>query len=562
MKAKYALAALLALTFFGCDDNTGGIGSGMFPESDQNINGRLSIFEVTTQSIKAGNIYARTSEGYVGKFTDQKFGAYSAGFLTELNCPTGMTFPDVYQEFDAQGNPVSEGKGVRASGSMLSDGTEVQLPNGKKALLGNVYATEVYFWYNSYFGAPDTPCRLSVYKLNKGLDKNKSYFTDINPEDYYSPNDPQALLGRKSYTAVDLSVSEEARNKEGYVPSVRVAMKNEIGKTILEQSRKEPANLAENFRKNFPGIYVKSDFGDGTILYVSEIQMNVVYKIYVTDSKTGLKLKKKYEKDDKGNAVDSIDYRYRSFNATKEILQANQFVNDQTVLDQLIKDGTVTYIKTPAGIFTEAIIPVSEIQNKLANDTINAVKLSFKHYNEANSNSFGMKAPEKVLLLREKDKNNFFEKNKLADNVTSFISSRNASQNVYSFNNIAKLIKTCFNDKEAAEAEIKKNGKVKYEMLGADGKFTSKETSDINVWKAESGWDKVVIIPVIVQFDDQTNANQQPKVISISHDLKPSYVRLKGGSRGIKQNDTDVIYKDYVLNMEIVSTNFSGVAKK
>lgn len=560
MKAKYALVALLALTFFGCDDNTGGIGSGMFPDSDQNINGRLSAFDVTTQSIKAGKIYARTSEGYVGKFTDQKFGAYSAGFLTELNCPTGMTFPDVYQEFDAQGNPVTEGKGVRATGSMVSDGTEVQRPNGTKTLLGNVHTTEIYFWYNKYFGAPDTPCRLSVYKLSNSLDKNQAYYTDINPEDYYSPNDPEALLGRKSYTALDLSVSEEARKKEGYVPSVRVAIKNEIGKSILTDSRKEPDKLAELFKKSFPGIYVKSDFGDGTILYVTEIQMNVVYKIYATDSKTGLKLKKKYEKDTQGNPVDSIDYRYRSFNATKEILQANQFVSDQTILDQLVNDHTVTYMKTPAGIFTEATLPIEKIQGELANDTINAAKLAFRNYNDNTTNSFGMKAPEKILLLREKEKNTFFEKNKLADNVTSYLSTMNTSQNEYSFNNVAKLIKACFNDKKAAEEEIKKSGKVKYEVFNEKkGKYETKETGDINVWKAESNWDKVVIIPVIVELDTQTNPNQQPQIISISHDLKPSYARLKGGANGMLPGDT---YKDNRLKLEIVSTNFNGIGKK
>ena len=34
MKAKYALIALLAITFFGCDDSTGGLGLGMFPGND------------------------------------------------------------------------------------------------------------------------------------------------------------------------------------------------------------------------------------------------------------------------------------------------------------------------------------------------------------------------------------------------------------------------------------------------------------------------------------------------------------------------------------------------
>ena len=58
MKAKYALIALLAITFFGCDDNTGGLGLGMFPGNDQNIKGKLSTFDVTTKSIPLFNAIA------------------------------------------------------------------------------------------------------------------------------------------------------------------------------------------------------------------------------------------------------------------------------------------------------------------------------------------------------------------------------------------------------------------------------------------------------------------------------------------------------------------------
>ena len=56
MKAKYALIALLAITFWGCDDNTAGLGLGMFPGSDQNINGKLSTFDVITESVHAGKL--------------------------------------------------------------------------------------------------------------------------------------------------------------------------------------------------------------------------------------------------------------------------------------------------------------------------------------------------------------------------------------------------------------------------------------------------------------------------------------------------------------------------
>ena len=81
MKTKYALIALLAITFWGCDDNTAGLGLGMFPGSDQNINGKLSTFDVTTESVHAGKIYAMTNVGYVGKFTDETFRNLSGRLL-------------------------------------------------------------------------------------------------------------------------------------------------------------------------------------------------------------------------------------------------------------------------------------------------------------------------------------------------------------------------------------------------------------------------------------------------------------------------------------------------
>ena len=99
MKARYALSALLLLLVFcGCDDDTAGVGLGMFPSGDKNIKGRLTTFDVTTRSVPAGRIYAKTNLGYVGRFTDELFGTYEAGFLASVNCPDNLTFPGAYQQ--------------------------------------------------------------------------------------------------------------------------------------------------------------------------------------------------------------------------------------------------------------------------------------------------------------------------------------------------------------------------------------------------------------------------------------------------------------------------------
>ena len=230
MKAKYALIALLAITFWGCDDNTAGLGLGMFPGSDQNINGKLSTFDVTTESVHAGKIYAMTNVGYVGKFTDETFGTYQAGFLAELNCPSGMTFPGVYD-----GTALDEEK--KATRVMVDEaglGDDVEpIYNSQNKLIGNIHTIELYLWYSSYFGDSLTACRLSVYELNKNLDTEHAYYTNIDPKEYYDHANPDnSLLGTKAYTAVDLSVKDSIRNLSTYVPSVHVSFRDEAAKEI------------------------------------------------------------------------------------------------------------------------------------------------------------------------------------------------------------------------------------------------------------------------------------------------------------------------------------------
>ena len=121
-------------------------------------------------------------------------------------------------------------------------------------------------------------------------------------------------------------------------------------------------------------------------------------------------------------------------------------------LKKKVEEEDWTYIKSPAGIFTEATLPYDEIYEQLTNDTLNAVKLTFTNYKQTSSYEFSMSAPEEVLLIRKKDLKEFFEENKLPDNVTSFtVTHNNVSTNQYTFQNIARLVTTCINEKQAAK---------------------------------------------------------------------------------------------------------------
>ncbi|MDR0892328.1 MAG: DUF4270 domain-containing protein [Mediterranea sp.] len=544
MKAKYVLLSLIALAFFACDDNTGNLGLGMFPGSDQGINGRLSSFDVTTQSVHAGKVFSKTNIGYVGKFTDDTFGSYDAGFLAQLNCPMGLTFPQPYTETETSG-----GTATKATGTLVTDFSNVDMDDKSKSRYvlvkddqGNVIGNcqvNIYLWYSTYFGDSLSACRLSVYEISKqALKEQDAHYTDINPSDYYDKaND---LLGSKAYTAVDMSVSDSVRSLSTYMPSVSLRLNNdkaqELGDRLFQAAMKDGSNLYQDFTKDvFKGIYVKSDYGDGTVLYVSQIQLDVAFVNYVTDSITGVKLKTVANKD-------SVRFDGRSFNSTREVIQANQLKNDKEAIQKCIDNPDYTYLKSPAGIFTEATLPVSQIAEELKGDTLNAVKLVFPAYYESTSKKFGMTAPTSVLLLKKKDKDSFFESNKVYDNITSFVATATAPVTSYTFSNITGLVNSCLSDRDAAEKELQDKGSITLQIANDDGTTGSQTVTSLADWELYSDWNKVVLIPVLITTD--TSSSNTTTVTGVQHDLKPGFVRLKGGTGGTK------------LKLDVISTNF------
>ena len=188
-----------------------------------------------------------------------------------------------------------------------------------------------------------------------------------------------------------------------------------------------------------------------------------------------------------------------------------------------------TYLKSPAGIFTEATIPYDKIAEEHPNDTLNAVKITFTNYAQDNKNNFDMEAPSNVLLLRKSELKTFFEENKTNDNITSFIASHNNSgTNQYTFNNIARLVTTCIGEMQNAEKEAMQAG----------------EQWDKEKWMEENpDWNKILLIPVTITYDSSNSTS--PTITGIQHDLKPGYAKLKGGKEGES------------LQIEVTYTRFS-----
>jgi hypothetical protein len=482
MKLNYLLlGGILLVAAWGCDDNTGSLGLGMLPGSDK-IAPQSKSYEATTQSVLSGSVYAKTSMGYLGKFTDPEFGYYEADFMAQINCTDEFSFPTVY----SAENPT----GVMAGDSIV--------------------LAELVFLYGSYFGDSLNVCSMSVYELEKHLEKN--HYTDVNPEQdgYYLAD---KLLGRKAYTAVDRSVTKEANTYS----SITLPLPQQLGKRIYELNREHPEYFknAQAFIDNvFKGIYVKTEDSDGTVLDIEKIQLNVRFRAHYKDS-LGYNLKQTTDGED------SLYYAAAVFASTREVIQVNHFENSDKLAEK-VSETDWTYIKSPAGIFTQIRLPIQAIADELKQDTINSVKLAFTHYAQRTADPFSLTPPAALLLVREKDMKGFFEQNSLTDNITSYFARRDAKTNQYLFNNITRLINACIVEKTEAQK-------------------TAGDSWDETVWEQENKWNSVLLVPVSIASEGTSSGTES--VISIRHDMSPGYVKLKGGTKD--KLELEVIYTTF-----------------
>ena len=470
MKIKYLCALLLAALVYSCDDSTTGIGDGLIPDGDR-IDASTDSYGFTTQSLLADSVYARTSTAYLGRYTDEQFGEFTADFLAQFTCPDDF-------EFDED----------------ITEVTDISLN----------------LLYTQFFGDSLNAMRMQVDTLDKVIPEKElnTFYTSINPADFYNENTKPIAV--KAYSALGPSTLRDSTKNTNEVLTFsnyrqHIKLPKSLGEYMFEKYKenKDYYKNAEAFINNvLKGLYVRSTHGDGTLLYIDDMYLSLGVKKIIENS-AGVK--------------DSVLYRSYVFSATKEVIQANHFHNSEK-LEKLVDDHSCTYLKSPAGIFTEATFPIADIYEKHKNDTLNGVNVSFICYNDNKGNSpYKMSPPENVLMVRKKDMFSFFEENKLTDNRTSFATKYNDSNNSYTFYNIAPLITECINERK-------------------------KGIEDDPSWEEKNpDWNKVVIIP-ITEETIGSKANGTEQVVGLSNSLKMESARLKN--------------KD--LKMQIFYTTFSN----
>lgn len=464
MNIKYwASLALASFFLVSCDDTTDNIGSSLIDNVDK-LHITTDTFTVSTRSIVADSVLSRNMTGYLGKVRDPETGAYlSSSFMTQFYSPENFSFPDKdsIQSRDELGE-------------VMADSCDIRL------------------YYNGFYGDSLATMKMSVYELTKPVEEQKFFYSNFNPEkEYISGNENKT---NKVYTLVDLNVDEKTRYSSDYMPAIRISLDKEYGTKILKAYYDNPnafKNAYTFIHDVMPGFYFKSVGGLGSMAYISLSQLNVYFRHKTTTTASD------------GTKRDTIITSVGAFPGTEEVLQTTTVSNDKSTLQKLVSDNSCTYLKSPAGIFTEMRIPVKEIVEKQyigddgktyshKNDTINSAKVVLTRINNAQDSEYTLAIPQTLLILPKADMYSFFEKKKVADYKTSFLATYNSSTNTYMFNNIGGLVKHLYENGDRTKAD----------------------------------WDKVVIIPVKTTYNTTSTTKE---LIAVNHDMSLASTRLVGG---------------------------------
>ena len=461
MKILRLLTVLViaALTFAACDDTTEGIGGSITNKID-NINISDSAFNVTTKSIVAGAVLSRNNTGLIGKMKDPETGNYVKGdYMTQL--------------------------------SVLPTFSVDTLDYIKQANGGSIEADSCYLLvsYNASYGDTIAPMKVTAYEMTKPMSEDQEYYSDYDAfkaeAGWVSENNQHWSSNYNLSNTSDVKNFKIYLNKE-YKKGGKT-YKN-YGSYIMQTYAEHPEYFKTNFKflhNVCPGFYIKNVGGTGNMAKI----WNTELIFYWTRHKT-IKAK------DGVKDSTAVSIGYNRFDGTEEVLQLNKIENDTKNLEKLASQKDWTYLKSPAGIFTEVTLPIEDIMKGHEKDTLNTATISFPRLNNENEdNPYNFATPSTILMVQKDSLKSFFEKSKLADSRTSYTASYSSTgtyKNAYTFQNIANLVSAMYKNKGKGE-----------------------------------NWNKVVLVPVNVI----TTTQGYTTVISkINHDMSLASTRLIVGT--------------------------------
>ncbi len=458
--------AVTMMALSACNDETLDIGSSLTSETD-NLSVIVADYHVTTKTAIADSVLLRSSYCYLGKVKDPETKTYvTSEFMTQFHVLETFSLPKESTIYS------------RYNGMAAADSVVIQLYMEDPTSLTDTLAA----------------MKIRVSELERPMEEDRRYYSNFDPasEGYlregglfydkvFSYNDhtiSDSEREEQTMNAINIWVNKPYTDKDG-------TTYNNYGTYLMQQYYRHPEYFKNSYAFNHnvcPGFFFSVVDGEGVYTEIPEMCIRFFYKV------------------NEGN--DSIVSRGTALAGTEEVLQTTKITNDKNILRQLAEDNTCTYLRAPAGLYTEVTLPIDDIFKGHENDSILTAEINFQRINNL-SDEKSVNVPDYLMMLPKDSLVSFFETQKMPDDKLSYYTTLDAKNNYYNFANLSTLVNRLAN--------------IKNEGLKRDNDWVAKHPN----------WNKMLLVPVHAIMSTTSTTNT---VSSFEHCVEIEGTRLVGGS--------------------------------
>ena len=480
----FTAIAVTAMAMISCTEDTDIIGSSITNDADKLIFS-TGVYNATSRSILADSVYSHNTDNYFGMVKDPETKTYvKSDIMAQFNMIEGFKLPSKDRILS------------KIDGDVVVDSCFISL----------------FVSYSKSYGDTLNAMKMRVTELNEPIDDKFTHYSNFDLKaNGYLRND--GLKVNKMFSVRDLKLSDGnlwslqhnipyqgTSSDSGYYDRILVPLNvpytakngntyNNYGTYVMRTYFEHPEYFTNSYRfvhNVCPGFNFEITDGLGVMANIKEINIQMFYS-FLTEA-------------------DTTAYTSIYLTSTPEVLQTAHIVNDRAALEQLVADNSCTYLKSPAGIFTEVTLPVDEISQAHATDSLLTVSVNFQRQNSDFDVEHKLNASSNILMVHKDSLYSFFENKTMYDYKSSFYASLDKTNN-YTFSNIGNLI--------TLMAQQKANGL----------------KSDPNWVANHPNWNKVVLVPIAtsVKYSSDYYGNTTSTVSGVYNQMGISSTKLVGG---------------------------------
>jgi len=392
-KIVILLLCAMSTIWVACDGDTTSAGASALQEGDD-IRVKSDTFAIHSALVKSDAISVSPDSFLLGE-CDTHFGTIKADILTQFASPDGFHYPDF----------------------IIHNGDTIHINP-------TVDSVCLYLYYQNWYGDGLAPLGITVHEMDRAtLNYDDRYPSDTALTTFSSMED-STKISERSHIIIAQEPTDSVYQSDGtYVSCVKIKLTDAFAKKFFAI---KDFSSQEAFNQLFKGLYISSDFGGSTVLYIRDISMAVFFHFSYPQA----------------NLQDTTINDVRAFYANSEVRQINRYLypDRDDVLNQLNQQSdSVNYIISPANIYTRLSVRMDSIAQQIEKQLGNEEQYRV-YVNRANvtvdvlydktdvtrpRDEWDM--PASYMLLVQEDKmERFFAKNELPSDTTAILSSLQA----------------------------------------------------------------------------------------------------------------------------------------